>query len=149
MTGRSTVLMMVFLFAWLAAGAGSVRCEEIALLNRAGVGTAYVDTEDGSTIYLWSGVPVAYLEEDVIFGFNGRHLGWFEDGIVRGSRGMRVGYTLETIAVVGGTARVTRVKGVKQVKVPPIPPVPPPAKPAYIDMDSPVSLGELLGMGRL
>ncbi len=30
--------------------------------------------------YLWNGKPVAYVAEDRVFGFNGRQLGWFENG---------------------------------------------------------------------
>jgi hypothetical protein len=43
-------------------------------------------TED-MTIYLWSGKPVAYLVPDNsregfnIYGFNGKHLGWFVHGV--------------------------------------------------------------------
>jgi hypothetical protein len=147
MAGRKKALILVFILAGLASAPGVARGEEIALLNRLGVGVAYVDTSDDATIYLWSGVPTAYLEGDSIYGFNGRHLGWFEEGIVRGNRGKRVGYTEETIGSVGQTARVTRVKGVKQPKLPPVPPEPPPPKTPYTDIDSPVSLGELLRLG--
>ena len=146
MAGRKAALILVFILAGLASAPGVARGEEIALLNRLGVGVAYVDTSD-ATIYLWSGVPTAYLAGDSIYGFTGRHLGWFEEGIVRGNRGKRVGFTEETIGSVGQTARVTRVKGVKQPKLPPVPPEPPPPKPPYTDIDSPVSLGELLRLG--
>jgi hypothetical protein len=147
MADRKTALILVFIVAGLASAPGVARGEEIALLNRLGVGVAYVDTSDDATIYLWSGVPKAYLEGDSIYGFNGRHLGWFEEGIVRGNRGKRVGFTEETIGSVGQTARVTMVKGVKQPKLPPVPPEPPPPKPPYTDIDSLVSLGELLRLG--
>ena len=65
---------------------------EITLFDRYGHSTAYIATDDGMTIYLWNGNPVAYLEQDPaggfhIFGFNGRHLGWLVDGIVRDQRG--------------------------------------------------------------
>ena len=35
--------------------------EQITLFNSSGVATAYIDTDDGLTIYLWNGTPVAYL----------------------------------------------------------------------------------------
>jgi hypothetical protein len=44
--------------------------------------TAYIDTSDGLVFYLWSGEPVAFLNEDSIYGFNGKHLGWFKDGLI-------------------------------------------------------------------
>jgi len=148
MAGRKAALILAVILAVLAGASGAVRGDEIALLNHLGVGVAYIDTGDDSTIYTWGGVPTAYLEGDSIHGFNGRHLGWFEDGIVRGNRGGRVGYTEETIGSVGQTARVERTKGVKQPKLPPVPPKPPLPKPAYTDIDSPVALGELLRLGR-
>ena len=37
---------------------------------------AYFD--DDETMYLWSGEPVAYRDEDSLFGFNGSHLGWLQ-----------------------------------------------------------------------
>lgn len=71
--------------------------EEITLFNSDGEATAYIDTEDEDlTIYMWNGTPVAYLESNGnafhIYGFNGQHLGWFEDGIVRDSKGYAVGF---------------------------------------------------------
>lgn len=43
---------------------------------------AYVVPGNDSTIYLWSGAPVAYLVDDSIYGFNGKHLGWYKNGVV-------------------------------------------------------------------
>jgi hypothetical protein len=39
------------------------------------------------TVYLWDGKPVAYLTADNgggydVYGFNGKHLGWFVKGII-------------------------------------------------------------------
>ena len=39
-------------------------------------GTAVAYFDDDETLYLWSGKPVAYMDEDSLFGFNGKHLGW-------------------------------------------------------------------------
>jgi hypothetical protein len=63
--------------------------EEVTLFNGKGKAAAYIAVEDGMTIYLWGGKPVAYLEPDKggggfhIYGFNGKHLGWFVQGVVR------------------------------------------------------------------
>jgi hypothetical protein len=70
--------------------------EQITLFNSSGVATAYIDTDDALTIYLWNGTPVAYLvtngDSFHIYGFNGKHLGWYEDGIVRDHSGYAVGF---------------------------------------------------------
>jgi hypothetical protein len=45
------------------------------------------------TVYLWSGQPVAYLYSERgrdgldVYGFNGKHLGWFVHGIIRNHDG--------------------------------------------------------------
>jgi len=71
--------------------------QEISLIDSDGDAIAYIDTDDeDNTIYLWNGTPVAYLSPKSsyydIYGFNGNHLGWFEDGIVRNEDGDVVGF---------------------------------------------------------
>ena len=67
--------------------------EEISLFSGKGKPAAYIATGDEMTIYLWSGKPVAYLEPDKggsgfhVYGFNGKHLGWFTEGVVWGHDG--------------------------------------------------------------
>jgi len=34
--------------------------------------------EDGETIYPYAGIPIAYIYEDSIYSFNGRHLGFLK-----------------------------------------------------------------------
>jgi hypothetical protein len=83
-------LTVAALVAGLAV-AGVARAEEISLFAGNGQGTAYIDTEDDMTIYLWAGTPVAYLEKDSdgynVYGYNGKHLGWYVDGVVRDHKG--------------------------------------------------------------
>lgn len=66
--------------------------DEISLFSDSGDAVAYIAMSDELTIYLWSGKPVAYLSEDTsggyhVYGFNGKHLGWFVGGIVRDRTG--------------------------------------------------------------
>ncbi len=62
--------------------------KELSLFNGRGVPVAYIDVEDELTIYMWSGKPVAYLKKSNfgerynIYGFNGKHLGWFARGAI-------------------------------------------------------------------
>jgi hypothetical protein len=63
-----------------------VRADEVSLFDSHGVATAYIDMDDEFTIYAWDGKPVAYLvpnEEEAfdVYGFNGKHLGWFANGV--------------------------------------------------------------------
>ncbi|MFA5689089.1 MAG: 4-fold beta flower protein [Kiritimatiellales bacterium] len=75
--------------------------DEISLFDSKGTATAYIAEE--LTIYFWSGKPVAYLCKDSaggfhVYGFNGKHLGWFVKGIIRDHQGKAVGATKDAIA---------------------------------------------------
>lgn len=74
--------------------------DEISLFNSKGSATAYI--AENLTIFLWSGKPVAYLEIDSgdmsLYGFNGKHLGWFVDGVVYDHNGDAVGAVKEAFS---------------------------------------------------
>ena len=70
---------------------------EITLFDTNGSPIAYILHDEDNTIYLWEGEPVAYLDGDDIFGFNGKHLGWFEKGIMWDHDGFKVGFIKETL----------------------------------------------------
>lgn len=72
--------------------------------------TAY--TEDGTHIYLFTGEPVAYLDGDTVYGFNGKHLGWFSDGWIRDLHGCCVFYSENAI----GSGPVKPVKCICPIK---------------------------------
>lgn len=73
--------------------------EEITLFGSQGNPDAYISPDNDFTIYLWSGKPVAYLDQVNVYGFNGKHLGWFEDGIIWDHDGQRVGFIRSTVPV--------------------------------------------------
>ena len=67
----------------LASGTNAIAAEEVSLFSGDGTAAAYVDVDDELTIYLWDGKPVAHLQPNGdVYGFNGKHLGWFENGVV-------------------------------------------------------------------
>jgi hypothetical protein len=67
---------------------------EISLFNKNGDAVAYMADDYDRTIYLWEGQQVAYLLDDrYVFGTNGKHLGWFIDGVIFNSGGERIGFT--------------------------------------------------------
>lgn len=91
------ILQTLFVFTFLLLNVSVVYGqEEISLFNSKGKPTAYIDTEDGLTIYMWSGKPVAYLTKNGenldVYGFNGNHLGWYESGIIYDHKGNVVGF---------------------------------------------------------
>ena len=72
------------------------QAQEISMFNSKGIAVAYVNTDDDDlTIYLWSGKPVAYISNNNIYGFNGKHLGWWVKGLIRDHEGDVVGATKE------------------------------------------------------
>lgn len=88
--------------------------QEISLFDSKGAPVAYVDTDDDDlTIYLWAGKPVAYVSGDNIYGFNGKHLGWWEKGIIRDHDGNAVGVTKEAASMY---TQYEGYKGYKQYK---------------------------------
>lgn len=82
---RSCATLLVAAFTW--SGPAEADGAEISLFDASGNATAYIDTADELTVYLWSGEPVAYLVSDKpgefhVYGFNGGHLGWFINGVL-------------------------------------------------------------------
>lgn len=85
---------------------------DIVFYDRNGRATAY--SQDGEHIYLYSGRPVAYLRDDSVFAYSGRHLGWFQDGWIRDHKGNTVFFT--NGASGGPTKPTKQVRPVKSVK---------------------------------
>ena len=73
---------------------------EKALYDKDGFPIAYITDDYHQSVYLWEGDPVAYVfENEHIYGTNGRHLGWFVQGIVYNQNGERIGFTATTCPV--------------------------------------------------
>lgn len=84
--------------------------------DRKGEPVAY--TEDGVHVYLFSGMPAAYIEADCLFDYDGRHLGWYQDGWVIGEGGRIVYFT---DAAQGGLPRPPKKMGMLKSKKLPLP----------------------------
>ncbi len=50
-------------------------------------GRPYAYTDDGESIYSFTGIPVAYINEDSIYSYTGKHIGYFTDGMIRDDNG--------------------------------------------------------------
>ena len=80
--------------------------------NSKGKPIAYSD--DDENIYLFNGVPVAYLFGCFVYSYSGVQLGWFEKGWVRDKSGACVFFTENAV---GGPVRpVKEIQPVKTVK---------------------------------
>ena len=70
------------------------------LFNKRGDPVAYISDDYSETIYLTDGSPVAYLyNQGNVYGLNGRHLGWWIEGILYNHDGERIGFTSSTSPV--------------------------------------------------
>lgn len=72
---------------------------QATLFDANGAPAAYIDHADENTIYSFEGEPLAYLDGDNVYGFNGKHIGWYEEGILWDHSGARAGYTKNTSPV--------------------------------------------------
>lgn len=146
---RKNVNIVFTVICFVLISASFACAEEISLFDSTGKPIAYIDTNDELTIYLWGGQPVAYLELESnyysIFGFNGKHLGWFEDGIIRNHKGYAVGFIEGAVNIMTsfepykGYKQYKPYKGFKQLA---------PLKPIYIDSWSKIPLSLFLSSGQ-
>ena len=70
---------------------------EISLLDSNGEAVVYIDVDDELAIYTWGGHANAYLDGSVndllrgntidVYGWNGKHLGWYFDGVIMNHAG--------------------------------------------------------------
>ena len=92
--------------------------QEISLFDKDGNPFAYIAVDDESTIYSWAGTPTAYLVRDNnqthIYSFQGKHLGWFEEGVVRDHSGHVAAFTKGSITNV--LTKLEPLKALKQLK---------------------------------
>lgn len=115
------------------------------LFDANGAAVAYVDYKDDSTIYSFAGEPLAYLHGNNIYGFNGKHLGWFEQGVLRDHSGHGAGYSKQALPVF---AQFEPFKGFKQFKPFKAFQEFAPFKPFYSNASISGGLGNWLGRGR-
>jgi hypothetical protein len=103
---RRNIIAVLFLVLVLLTPS-TLLAREITLFDSDGEAVAYIDTADELNIYLWEGKPVAYLDEQSIYGFNGKHLGWFKGGIIWDHKGFAVGF------VEGAVNKLTKLEPLK------------------------------------
>ena|SRR4028118_1190720 len=88
--------------------------EETTLYDATGKPVAYIDHDNESTIYSFDGKPLAYIDTNGhVYGFNGKHLGWFQGNIIWDHDGNRAGFTKDTSPVY---TQYEPYKGHKQYK---------------------------------
>ena len=89
-------------------------------------GSPIAYTEDNEDIFLYSGMPVAYLSDNSVYAYSGRHLGWFDNGWIRDNGGFCTFFTEEAsggpmkpmkqMKPMKGMKGMKPMKGMKQMK---------------------------------
>jgi len=111
--------------AWVALAMPGVLAspaigQEVTLYTGNGEPVAYIAVNDGITIYLWDGQPVANLHSSNssfhVYGFNGRHLGWFERGAIWMPDGYAACAVREALTVVPQIDPVKAIREIKPIK---------------------------------
>jgi len=91
-----SAILFSLIFLLLCSSNAFAQDDEITLYNYEGKPVAYIAINKDYTIYLWNGKPVAYLYESLnqihLYTFEGKHLGWLEDGIIIDHEGDVVGF---------------------------------------------------------
>jgi len=89
--------------------------QDLDYYDSRGRAVVYIDEGDveNPTFYLWDGKPVAYLDEDNVYGFNGKHLGWIKGGAIYDHQGNLVAALAEDFA---NPVSVPPIKSFKQFK---------------------------------
>ena len=57
----------------------------LTFYNRKGSPVAY--TEDNRNIFFFNGKPIAYIDEDHVYNYENKHLGYYKDGWIRDNEG--------------------------------------------------------------
>lgn len=108
----------LFLILFLIFGSGVAYSQEVSLYDKYGMARAYI-AED-LTIYMWNGDPVAYLHNTVngwiVYGFNGRALGWYDDGIIYDTNGDVCGFQRDALGIITFADGMKALKSMKPLK---------------------------------
>ncbi|MBW8684610.1 4-fold beta flower protein [Chitinophaga rhizophila] len=84
---------VLYTLAFLLSG-HIIHAQDIALFNKDGKAIAYIATDDEEMpVFLYNGKPVAYITKDNVYGYNGKHLGWYDKGVIRTHEGKIIATT--------------------------------------------------------
>ena len=93
-------------------------CQDINLYNSNGEAEAYISVSNNYTIFSWKGQPLAYLTNGNnnsvnIYSFQGEHLGWFDDGVIRDHQGKISLFKKESLSNI--LYKIETLKGLQQL----------------------------------
>lgn len=154
---RKPAYLLIFIFILLGACVNEdpredilETKEELTVFDKNGQPVAYCNysNKNETVIYLWNGKPTAYFDtkkDELIYGFNGKFLGWRESGIYYDLQGKRIGFEENALSMVTTMEPIKYIKEMlpaKSVKETP------PAQPAFSAHWSTTKLDSFLLKGR-
>mgnify|MGYP001500547554 CR=1 FL=1 len=108
---------------------------EQTLYDSSGRPAAYIADDPYHSIYLWTGLAVAYIDHGCLYAWSGSHLGWFADGVLYDLQGLRVASVSAHCPVPTLAARAKDPKLPQRLRSPQHPTLPqPPFSSAYSSM---------------
>lgn len=107
-------IVMLFM---LLLSMNAMASNDLDLYDNQGDPVVYIARDDGMTIYSWKGEPDAWLKpgqnnEYHVYGFNGKHLGWFINGKVYDHNGYVACTVKENVTL----PRLPPLKSLKSLK---------------------------------
>lgn len=139
----------LFVFFLLLSSLTAIGQTEVSIFDETGNATHYIDVSKG-TVYSFDGTPVAFLKAKStyynVYSYQGDHLGWFENGVIRDHKGDIVGF--QRGAITNILPKLESIKGIKKIE--PIRPIEKlePIKPLYSMQFSKTQMGYYLGGNR-
>ncbi|MCY1635496.1 4-fold beta flower protein [Marinifilum sp. D737] len=106
--------------------------DELTIYDKNGNAVAYCNysKENETIIYLWDGKPTAYYtseRDELIYGFNGKFLGWRESGIFYDLEGKRIGFEKGACNIITSIEPIKHIKEIMPIKsikeTPPVRPI--------------------------
>ena len=76
-------------------------------------GRPYAYSDDGETIYSFTGIPIAYISDESIYSFSGQHIGYFNNGMSRDGHGDVLLFTANASG--GPMKQMKPMKSIKQM----------------------------------
>jgi hypothetical protein len=72
---------------------------ETTFYDNSGHPVAYLSPENDNSIYIWDGHAVAYIIDELIYGWRGRHIGWFVKGVLYDLNVIKSGQSRKSVPI--------------------------------------------------
>jgi len=114
------ILFIIIFFSCSKENNISEAKKDITIFNKDGIAIAYCNYshDNESIIYLWNGKPTSYLvnNENELYGFNGKFLGWKELGVYYDLTGKRIGFEKNALNIPTSPEPIKSIKEISPIR---------------------------------